>query len=124
MNKLENINWNHSFFEPGPDFDQAKEFDPVAATYPIEGNPDAPLLIGLDPAELERQEFVEDFSGNRPLSGEQPLAMDYSGHQFGSCNPRLGDGRGLLLEPLKRNARVSHRNATQLLHITTIDRIA
>jgi serine/tyrosine/threonine adenylyltransferase len=27
----------------------------------------------------------------------QPVAMVYSGHQFGSYNPRLGDGRGILL---------------------------
>ncbi|MCP5325633.1 MAG: YdiU family protein [Oceanospirillaceae bacterium] len=27
----------------------------------------------------------------------QPIAMVYSGHQFGAYNPRLGDGRGLLL---------------------------
>ncbi|MGA4815065.1 protein adenylyltransferase SelO family protein [Pseudomonas aeruginosa] len=27
----------------------------------------------------------------------EPRAMVYSGHQFGSYNPRLGDGRGLLL---------------------------
>ncbi|EGU46533.1 hypothetical protein VIOR3934_07263 [Vibrio orientalis CIP 102891 = ATCC 33934] len=37
------------------------------------------------------------------LSGEQsdeskpPLAMKYAGHQFGTYNPDLGDGRGLLL---------------------------
>ncbi|TFH91790.1 protein adenylyltransferase SelO [Vibrio ouci] len=37
------------------------------------------------------------------LSGEQcdesrpPLAMKYAGHQFGTYNPELGDGRGLLL---------------------------
>ena len=27
--------------------------------------------------------------------------MAYSGHQFGSYNPRLGDGRGLLLGEIK-----------------------
>ena len=38
-----------------------------------------------------------NLSGNKPLEGAQPLAMAYWGHQFGSYNPRLGDGRGLLL---------------------------
>src|SRR5690606_4970441 len=53
--------------------------------------------IGLDPAELRRDEFVEIFSGHKLLSGMQPLAMVYSGHQFGAYNPRLGDGRAILL---------------------------
>lgn len=97
MATLEQFDWAHSFYELGPDFFQAKSPDPVAAPYLIDGNPEAAALIGLDPAEFERPEFVEYFSGNRPLPGAQPLAMDYSGHQFGLYNPRLGDGRGLLL---------------------------
>ncbi len=104
MKKLENFDWNHSFFELGPDFFQAKTPDPVAAPYLIDGNPEAATLIGLDPAEFERREFVEYFSGNRPLPGAQPLAMDYSGHQFGMYNPRLGDGRGLLLGAIQNSS--------------------
>jgi uncharacterized protein YdiU (UPF0061 family) len=104
MKKLENFDWTHSFFELGPDFFQAKSPDPVAAPYLIDGNPDAAALIGLDPAEFERKEFVEYFSGNQPLPGTQPLAMDYSGHQFGMYNPRLGDGRGLLLGAIKNGS--------------------
>ncbi len=97
MATLEHFDWTHSFFELGPDFFQAKSPDPVAAPYIIDANPEAATLIGLDQAEFERPEFVEYFSGNRLLPGAQPLAMDYSGHQFGLYNPRLGDGRGLLL---------------------------
>lgn len=36
-------------------------------------------------------------SGNNLLEGSDPLAMVYSGHQFGGYSPQLGDGRGLLL---------------------------
>ncbi len=36
-------------------------------------------------------------SGNTLLPGTDPLAMVYSGHQFGGYSPQLGDGRGLLL---------------------------
>ncbi|RMA80032.1 protein adenylyltransferase SelO [Umboniibacter marinipuniceus] len=32
-----------------------------------------------------------------PESERPPVAMNYSGHQFGHYNPQLGDGRGLLL---------------------------
>ena len=37
------------------------------------------------------------FSGNSLLSGSQPIAMAYAGHQFGNWVPQLGDGRAILL---------------------------
>lgn len=71
-------------------------------------NPDALKLLGL---ELEQASgtpsmsllpllpewFLSWCSGNHTLPGSDPLAMVYSGHQFGSYVPQLGDGRGLLL---------------------------
>ncbi len=97
MKSLEDLNLSHSFFELGPDFFQAKFPDPVSNPYLIDGNSNAAELIGLAPSELHSKDFVEIFGGNRPLPGFKPLAMVYSGHQFGAYNPRLGDGRGLLL---------------------------
>ncbi|MGO1501988.1 MAG: protein adenylyltransferase SelO [Marinobacter sp.] len=35
--------------------------------------------------------------GTELLEGMEPVAMKYTGHQFGGYNPELGDGRGLLL---------------------------
>jgi len=35
--------------------------------------------------------------GTELLEGMDPIAMKYTGHQFGGYNPELGDGRGLLL---------------------------
>jgi len=35
--------------------------------------------------------------GSELLAGMEPVAMKYTGHQFGVYNPDLGDGRGLLL---------------------------
>ena len=37
------------------------------------------------------------FSGNNILDGAEPIALAYSGHQFGHFNPQLGDGRAHLL---------------------------
>jgi len=54
-------------------------------------------LIGLDPKALRTADFLDLFSGITLLPGFQPLAMVYAGHQFGSYNPQLGDGRALLL---------------------------
>ena len=45
-------------------------------------------IIGQDPAV---------FAGNTVPEGAAPLAQLYSGHQFGSYNPQLGDGRAILL---------------------------
>lgn len=37
------------------------------------------------------------YSGAEPLPASEPVALAYSGHQFGTFNPLLGDGRALLL---------------------------
>lgn len=44
----------------------------------------------------EPQQLLGWASGQQ-LLGPSPIAMKYSGHQFGVFNPELGDGRGLLL---------------------------
>ncbi|MCH8570830.1 YdiU family protein [Nesterenkonia sp. AY15] len=56
--------------------------------------------LGLDPADLESPDGVRLLIGNRVPRGAAPVAQGYSGHQFGSYSPRLGDGRALLLGEL------------------------
>ena len=101
MKKLENLEVSNSFAKLGADFLQEKLPEPVPSPYLIDSNPAAIKLIGLDIAEVKKNEFLEYFSGSRLLPNSKPLAMAYSGHQFGSYNPRLGDGRGLLLGEVK-----------------------
>jgi uncharacterized protein YdiU (UPF0061 family) len=60
-------------------------------------NPNAAALIGLDPAAFADPAFTQVFSGHTPLDGFSPLAMVYSGHQFGVWAGQLGDGRALLI---------------------------
>ncbi|HEY2836076.1 MAG TPA: YdiU family protein [Rhizomicrobium sp.] len=67
----------------------------------IHVNPEAAALIGLDPAFLRDPAFVEIFSGHRPFPGGEPLAMVYSGHQFGGWAGQLGDGRALLIAQVR-----------------------
>ena len=69
----------------------------------IHANPKAAALIGLDPAFFKNPAFVEIFSGHWPFPGGEPLAMVYSGHQFGGWAGQLGDGRALLIAQV-RNA--------------------
>lgn len=42
-------------------------------------------------------ELAGYFGGNIIPDGAEPLAQIYSGHQFGTYNPQLGDGRAVLL---------------------------
>jgi uncharacterized protein YdiU (UPF0061 family) len=63
----------------------------------LHANPRAAALIGLDPASFSNPVFTQVFSGHAPLDGFSPLAMVYSGHQFGVWAGQLGDGRALLI---------------------------
>jgi serine/tyrosine/threonine adenylyltransferase len=59
----------------------------------------APLAeeLGLDPAWLASPAGLDLLTGNEPPASSTPVAQAYAGHQFGGFNPRLGDGRALLL---------------------------
>ena len=65
--------------------------------YLISFNPAAAELIDLDPEQAKRPEFAGVFGGSMLVPGMEPLAMLYSGHQFGVYVPQLGDGRAILL---------------------------
>ena len=64
-------------------------------------NPQVLALLGLDNAVADSDALLQLCSGNYLPSGFEPLAMKYTGHQFGHYNPDLGDGRGLLLAQVK-----------------------
>ncbi len=67
----------------------------------VSGNKTLAELLGLQPDTcFNNSPLLDAFSGKLLLPGSQPLAMAYSGHQFGVYNPQLGDGRGLLLGEL------------------------
>ncbi|MDZ4762087.1 MAG: YdiU family protein [Alphaproteobacteria bacterium] len=55
---------------------------------------------------LDDEAWVDHFAGFRPLAGslDAPLALSYHGHQFGTYNPDLGDGRGFLFAQLRDGA--------------------
>ncbi|MDC0720277.1 protein adenylyltransferase SelO family protein [Nannocystis bainbridge] len=57
--------------------------------------------VGLD--SLGDDEWERHFARFEPLPGNlpDPLALRYHGHQFGSYNPALGDGRGFLFAQLR-----------------------
>jgi uncharacterized protein YdiU (UPF0061 family) len=53
--------------------------------------------LGLDPDQLAEDTGIAILVGNAVAPGSSPIAMAYSGHQFGGFSPLLGDGRALLL---------------------------
>ncbi|UOA27075.1 protein adenylyltransferase SelO [Pseudosulfitobacter sp. DSM 107133] len=57
----------------------------------------APLADELGIDAPDAAEIAAVFAGNTVPDGAAPLAQLYAGHQFGSFNPQLGDGRALLL---------------------------
>ncbi len=63
-------------------------------------SPATAALLGIDTTQLLTDDNLRYCNGNtKPVV--TPLAMVYSGHQFGHYNPRLGDGRAMLLGEIK-----------------------
>ncbi|MFN4895791.1 MAG: protein adenylyltransferase SelO [Pseudomonadota bacterium] len=58
-------------------------------------------LLGVAGNSLRLQKWVDVFAGNTLATGSTPLALAYSGHQFGHFVHTLGDGRALLLGEVK-----------------------
>ncbi|MGW0162330.1 protein adenylyltransferase SelO [Mycobacterium sp. NPDC003323] len=53
--------------------------------------------LGLDPDWLRTGDGIGLLTGTSLPAGAAPVAQVYAGHQFGGLQPRLGDGRALLL---------------------------
>ncbi len=70
---------------------------PVAQPGPIRVNHALAQLLGIDPLWLESPAGTAVLAGNAIAPGSDPIATVYAGHQFGSYNPQLGDGRAILL---------------------------
>jgi serine/tyrosine/threonine adenylyltransferase len=64
---------------------------------------DVAALLDLSPAEFQRPEFAQIFSGSQLLSGMDAHATCYGGHQFGHWAGQLGDGRAINLGEVKNN---------------------
>jgi uncharacterized protein YdiU (UPF0061 family) len=88
---------NH-FAQLGEGFFTAMPAEKVGGTPRlIHANDAAAALLDLDPKVFQDPRFAEVIAGHLPLEGFSPLAMVYSGHQFGVWAGQLGDGRALLI---------------------------
>ena len=91
------LTWQHSFAQLGRSFYTPLAPHPLPEPYWVGRSAGVATLLGLDHVWLESPELLSVLSGNQPLSGTQPLASVYSGHQFGQWAGQLGDGRAILL---------------------------
>lgn len=81
---------------------------PVAAPGLIRVNHELADYLGFDANWLESETGIEFIAGNHIPDGAEPIATVYAGHQFGSWNPQLGDGRAILLGEVIASDGVRH----------------
>ena len=97
MLKLENLSFNNTYASLPDVFYERVKPTPFPNPYVVSVNHNAGNLLNLDPEEFTRPDFAEYFCGAKLLPESDPIAMLYSGHQFGHYVPQLGDGRAILL---------------------------
>ena len=82
--------------------------DPVKQPSLIKFNHELAEELGVTDLFADEAEAVKFFSGNKIPEGAEPIAMAYSGHQFGGFSPQLGDGRAILLGEVKDKNGIRH----------------
>jgi uncharacterized protein YdiU (UPF0061 family) len=91
------VNFDNSYLRLPERFYSRLAPEPVSEPGPIRVNRALADELGIDPDWLDSAEGIDVVAGNRVPAGADPIATVYAGHQFGSWNPQLGDGRALLL---------------------------
>lgn len=94
----------HSFFDTFKDRGDL-HFNPVVPSRldqptKVSSNSLLATQLGIDPAALESQTMLDLVSGNFGTTNIKPIALVYSGHQFGVWAGQLGDGRAMTLGEL------------------------
>lgn len=91
------IQFDNSYRKLGTQFYTEQEPTPVSAPAMIRLNQTLAQELNIDADWLHSAEGLAVLSGNAIAEGSEPIATVYAGHQFGGWNPRLGDGRAVLL---------------------------
>jgi uncharacterized protein YdiU (UPF0061 family) len=97
MRKITDLEFDNTYRKLPQEFYDLVKPTPLSNPDLVSFNSDAAALIDLDPTQAELPEFADYLSGKKMLPGSDPLAMYYTGHQFGVYNPDIGDGRAILL---------------------------
>tara|TARA_S200000501_G_scaffold278256_1_gene262176 strand:- start:1208 stop:2668 length:1461 start_codon:yes stop_codon:yes gene_type:complete len=75
--------------------------EPVTKPSPILINEELAEFLSIPIDWINSEQGIGMLSGNATPEGSNPIASVYAGHQFGSWNPQLGDGRAILLGEVK-----------------------
>ncbi|MGF1709984.1 YdiU family protein [Vibrio kagoshimensis] len=97
MSIWDSISVNNRFSELPRSFYTPAQPTPLSNVQWLAWNKKLALELGFPEFEQCSEELLSTLSGTSEPAPFFPLAMKYAGHQFGSYNPDLGDGRGLLL---------------------------
>ena len=102
----------HTYFERFKEQEDS-HFSPVMASrlldpIVVSSNKLLAKELGIDPDNLDSPEMLEVMSGNFMTANIKPIALVYSGHQFGVWAGQLGDGRAMTLGELPVASELSH----------------
>lgn len=104
MKKFEQLNWNRSYQQLADELYSAHKPEWLNNGRLAHVNFEVAKLLEIDPSEFKRDDIVELVMGLSEKIDLNPVAMCYSGHQFGHFAGRLGDGRALLLGEILTDA--------------------
>lgn len=94
---MPSIPFNNQYHALGEQFYERIKPEPVSSPCLIRFNHALADEMGISVNGSGDDEIAAIFAGNIIPEGAEPIALAYSGHQFGHFNPQLGDGRALLL---------------------------
>ncbi|MDN3715737.1 YdiU family protein [Vibrio breoganii] len=97
MKSLDQLDYCHTYADLGSSLSSRVNPTPLSDPYLIHTNQRLAKQLGIDIESVGDEILTQLMSGQGILESWSPIAMKYTGHQFGQYNPDLGDGRGLLL---------------------------
>ncbi|MCH1491757.1 MAG: protein adenylyltransferase SelO family protein, partial [Luminiphilus sp.] len=89
--------FEHSYAGLGHDYAAPTQATPVSAPRWMAWNESLANDLQWPKSWRHSDETLATLAGNGEFEGSRPIATVYAGHQFGSYNPQLGDGRALLV---------------------------
>ncbi|MDH3354351.1 MAG: YdiU family protein [Chromatiales bacterium] len=97
MNSFNQLNFTNSFASLPETFYSHVTPSLLKNSHLVAFNNTAASLLDLDNDDQNRESLLPFLSGERVQKDSKPIAMLYSGHQFGGYSPQLGDGRAMML---------------------------
>jgi len=97
MKKITELTFNNTYRQLPDEFYHIVNPKPFENPFLICINPEMVAEIELEILGFNEIELAQYLSGKKLIPGCDPIALYYTGHQFGVYNPHIGDGRAILL---------------------------